>query len=195
MGLLLDTNFSLPTPRLLLRDFVATDWRSVHRYVSDPRVVHYLPFPPQTEAGTQQYVTRLIGYASEQPRTRYYLAIVRQSDQDLIGGINLALSGGELGEPQQASFSYQLRHDTWGLGYATEAMQAILRFGFLTLGLHRISDFCDPANSASMRVMEKLGMRREGHLLQNYYTKGRWWDSVVYAILAEEWRTQQAPLA
>ncbi|HEX5691690.1 MAG TPA: GNAT family N-acetyltransferase [Roseiflexaceae bacterium] len=47
---------------------------------------------------------------------------------------------------------------------------------------------------ASAHVMEKLGMRREGHLVQNYYTKKRWWDSVVYAILAEEWRAQQAAL-
>ena len=187
--------FTLITPRLLLRDFVVADWPSVHQYVSDPRVVHYLPFPPQTEEGTRHYVARMIGYANEQPRTRYYLAIVRQHDHDLIGGINLALSGGELGEAQQGSFSYQLRQDTWSLGYATEAMQAILRFGFLNLGLHRISDFCDPANHASMRVMEKLGMRREGHLRQNYYTKGRWWDSVTYAILAEEWRTQQDRLS
>jgi [ribosomal protein S5]-alanine N-acetyltransferase len=86
----------------------------------------------------------------------------------------------------------QLRRDRWGYGYATEAMQAMLQFGFQSLGLHRISDFCDPENQASIRVMEKVGMRREGHLVQNHYTKGRWWDSVVYAILAEEWRTRQA---
>jgi RimJ/RimL family protein N-acetyltransferase len=182
--------FILTTPRLLLRDFTAPDWPLVHRYLSDPRVVQYLPFPPQTEDGTKQYITRLMGYASEQLRTRYYLAIVRQDNHDLIGGVNLALTGGDLGEAQQGSFSYQLRYDTWGQGYATEAMQAILRFGFATLGLHRISDFCDPASTASIRVMEKLAMRREGHLRQDFYTKGRWWDSVVYAILGDEWREQ-----
>lgn len=182
------TGFQLTTPRLVLRDFVFEDWHAVYRYVSDAEVVRYLVFPPQSEAATQRYLERMIGYIHEQPRTRYFLAIVRQDTNDLIGGINLGLSGGELGEAQQGSFAYQLRRDAWGNGYATEALQAILRFGFQTLGLHRISDFCDPANHASMRVMEKVGMRREGHLIQNHYTKDQWWDSVLYAILADEWR-------
>ncbi len=185
-------DFRILTPRLLLRDFVPEDWPAVHAYVSDPEVVRYLMFPPQSEDGTRQYVARMMGYAQEQPRTRFYLAIERQHERDVIGNINLACSGGELGETQQGSFSYQLRRDMWGQGFATEAMRAILQFGFATLKLHRISDFADPANHASMRVMEKLGMRREGHMVQNYYTKKRWRDSVVYAILAEEWRAQQA---
>ena len=185
-------DFRILTPRLLLRDFVADDWPAVHAYVSDPEVVRYLMFPPQSEDGTRQYVARMIGYAQQQPRTHFYLAIVRRQEGDVIGNINLACSGGELGEAQQGSFSYQLRRDAWGQGFATEAMRAMLEFGFQTLRLHRISDFADPANHASMRVMEKLGMRREGHLVQNYYTKKRWRDAVVYAILAEEWRAQQA---
>jgi RimJ/RimL family protein N-acetyltransferase len=71
-------------------------------------------------------------------------------------------------------------------------MAALLRFGFETLGLHRVWGYCLAANEASWRVMERLGMQREGLLRENEYLQGRWWDTAVYGLLASEWRQRSA---
>ena len=65
-------------------------------------------------------------------------------------------------------------------------MLAIVEFGFSKLGLHRIFGTCDPANTASVRLLEKVGMQREGHLREHKWGKGKWRDSFLYAILEQE---------
>ena len=80
-----------------------------------------------------------------------------------------------------------------GRGYATDAARAILRYGFETLGLHRVIANCQPENVASWRVMEKLGMRREAHFRQCIHRDdGTWWDEYSYAILEEDWNAAGA---
>jgi len=76
--------------------------------------------------------------------------------------------------------------------YATEAARALLTFGFGQLRLHRIFATCDPANTASARVLEKIGMQREGLLREHEWVKGRWRDSFLYAILDHEWKKLKA---
>jgi RimJ/RimL family protein N-acetyltransferase len=80
--------------------------------------------------------------------------------------------------------------DHHGRGYATEAARAMLALGFATYRLHRIEARAEPRNSASTRVLEKLGMRLEGHLRENEWVRGEWQSEVVYALLAREWRAQ-----
>ena len=83
---------------------------------------------------------------------------------------------------------YELSPLTWGQGYATEAARAIVRFGFRELRLHRIWAWCNAANAGSARVLAKLRMRQEGRLRDKEYFKGRWWDTLIFAILEDEWR-------
>ncbi len=81
-----------------------------------------------------------------------------------------------------------LHRDHHGQGYATEAARALLGYGFEELDLHRIIATCQPENPASYRVMEKLGMRREGHFRQCIDRgQGVWWDEYFYALLKDEW--------
>ena len=75
----------------------------------------------------------------------------------------------------------------WGAGYATEAARALVNFGFQDLGLSRISSWCVAANAASARVLERLGFRQEGRLRRNECFKGRWWDTLLFALLRDEW--------
>ena len=86
---------------------------------------------------------------------------------------------------------YEFSPDYWRQGYATEAASEIIRFGFEELELHRIWSWCIAENNGSWRVMEKLGMQREGLLRENEYFKGRWWDTLMYAILEDEWRERE----
>jgi ribosomal-protein-alanine N-acetyltransferase len=90
-------------------------------------------------------------------------------------------------DTQTGTFGYVLRKDYWGRGLATEAARAVLRLGFECLDLRRIIADCFVLNPASQRVLEKLGMRREGHFLQSIRKAGAWHDVYLYALLREEW--------
>ena len=94
-------------------------------------------------------------------------------------------------EHLQGELGFVVHPDHQGKGYGAEAARLMLQMGFERLGFHRIVGQCDPRNAASTALMERLGMRREAHLLQNQLVKGEWVDTLVYAILASEWRARQ----
>ena len=76
-----------------------------------------------------------------------------------------------------------------GRGYATEAARRVLAFGFEGMGFHRVIGRAEARNTASVRVLEKLGMRREALLVENEWVKGEWQSEVVYAMLEHEWHS------
>jgi ribosomal-protein-alanine N-acetyltransferase len=84
---------------------------------------------------------------------------------------------------------YELDPRYWGCGYATEAAGGIVAFGSREVGLHRICAWCIVENVASGRVLEKIGMQEEGRLREKEWMKGRWWDTLLYAILEHEWQS------
>ena len=176
----------IESERLLLREFSLSDWPAVNAYTSDPEVVKYMAFGPTTEAETREHLAQCLATAAEQPRRIYELAVVLRSKDHLIGTATIALHPHER---RHASFSYLVHPQYWGQGYATEAMRTLINFGFRDLLLHRLEDTADARNQASVRVMEKLGMRREGHLRETIWKDGQWYDEYIYAILAHEWST------
>jgi RimJ/RimL family protein N-acetyltransferase len=103
----------------------------------------------------------------------------------LIGGCELVVDR----EHGAGILGYSLARPHWGQGYATEASVALVRLGFESLGMHRISATTDVRNVASWRIMEKLGMRREAHLREHVRQRGQWRDSFLYAILERDWFT------
>ena len=100
----------------------------------------------------------------------------------MIGGISLHDANSD-----NSAFGYCYSRDAWGKGYGTEAARALARIAFTELGHHRIWATCDARNHGSYAIMEKVGMRREGHLLKNLKAHDGWRDSYVYALLADEW--------
>jgi RimJ/RimL family protein N-acetyltransferase len=174
---------TLTTEHLILRQFEEDDWRAVHEYASDPEVVRCMPWGPNTEEESREFVRRAMAAAAEMPRLKYDFAILLHGSTRLIGACGIYL--GE--DARQANIGYVLNRAFWGKGYGTEAARAFLNFGFGELKLHRITAACDVLNKSSARVMEKIGMRREGLMRQDVWEKGEWRDSLYYAILAEEW--------
>src|SRR5262245_14103170 len=179
----------LVTPRLVLREFTADDFAAVHAYGSDLQVTRWTVFGPNTEADTRGFLQETEASRSERSRRAFGLAITLRGGGELIGGCGLRRTD----VADEAFIGYVLRQDGWGRGYATETARALLGFGFETLGLHRIFAECHPANQASARVLEKLGMRREGYFREAKLVKGQWWDVLHYAMLAAEWRPPKAP--
>lgn len=176
------------TSRLVLREFVPEDWPAVLAYQSQPAYLRYNRWNDRAANEVQAFVQRFIDWQHDEPRFRYQLAITLQETGELIGNCGLRL---EHPGALEGDIGYELAPQHWGHGYATEAAHSMLAFGFNELRLHRIWAGCIADNVGSSRVMEKLGMRREGHFRDKEWFKGRWWDTYTYAILEHEWRQQQ----
>ena len=181
---------AIRTDRLTLREFVREDWPSLHLYGSDPEVMTWLHSLPNTEEHSQVVVDRFISYQSEEPRSRYELALTLSSTGEIIGGsgIRMVWPGN-----REASMGYVMRRDLWGKGYATEAAQAMIGIGFELLGAHRVSASVDTENIGSIKVLEKAGMTMEGTFRQSFWSEahGSWRDVHHYAILEDEWRSSR----
>ena len=179
-------NLTLTTERLVLREFTEGDWQAVHEYASDPEVVGYVHWGPNTEEETRDFIRRAMASYREKPRRDWQFAVILKEEDRLIGACDIHLLDRR---HQEASIGYCFNQHYWGKGYATEVARRLLAFGFEELKLHRISATCDPQNKGSVRLLEKAGMRREGRLRQHKWVKGRWRDYFLYAILDHEWKT------
>ena len=117
------------------------------------------------------------------------LAIELVATGELIGDCVLILTSAA---HQQGEIGYILDPAHHGKGYATEAASELLALAFDEVGLHRVAGQLEPRNEASARVLERLGMRREAHLIENEFVKGEWQSELIYAILAREWQALRA---
>lgn len=178
----------LETERLILRDFVQDDWQRVLEYQSDPLYLRYYEWTERTAEAVQEFIGWFLDHQKHTPRIKFQLAVVLKTNNLLIGNCGIRMD-----KPNafQADIGYELDPKYWGFGYATEAAHAIVDFGFSTFGLHRVWSWCVADNLGSAHVLEKLGMRREGQLRENEYYRDRWWDTLMYGILADEWRSHK----
>jgi RimJ/RimL family protein N-acetyltransferase len=173
------------TGRLDLREFTAADFEDVQRYAADPEVTRFMSWGPNDETETRAFLERAVADAAVQPRADYNIALVRRSDGRVIGAGGLHV---RRAPNREFETGYCISRDCWGLGFAGEALAALLELGFLRAGAHRIYALVDPENAASVRVVERAGLRREGHLRRDSLVRGEWRDSLVFALLEEEWR-------
>jgi len=171
------------TARLELRPFQESDFPALRAFDADPAVWEYRGGQVPTEAQTRAALQRYLNAAHEQPPHRYPFAIILRAAGRFIGECGLKITNHEAAE---AELYYGLIRSAWRQGYMTEAGAALIAFGFTDLGLHRLWAKCDPDHRDSWRVMEKLGMQREGQLRECVRTVHGWRDRVVYAILNHE---------
>ena len=170
----------IPTRRLLLRPFRVTDADDVFGYASDAEWRRFLPVPdPYTRHDAQAFIDMTV---RSDPNVRQHWAISR--DGKAIGGVNMRF----FDERRIAEVGYSIAHDSWGRGYAAEAVTALIdaAFGMLPM-LIRVRAFADARNARSIRVMEKAGMSREGVHRSNRFLRGKPIDELCYAILRDEW--------
>ncbi len=173
---------NIETQRLRLRAFQPNDWQAVYDYTSDPEVMMYIPEGIFTPEQAQAFVADNRG---EHARA---VAVLLKTADRLIGHMMFH----PWFAPQTYEIGWVFHRASHGHGYATEAAEALLRYGFEALHLHRIIATCQPQNVASCRVAEKLGLRREGHFRKCIRSpENQWWDEYFYALLEEEWFVAQ----
>lgn len=181
----MDRWFPIETEHLLLREYTAADEADIHEYASDPTVPRYDSWGPNTAAQTHEHILRRLCEQQTWPRDDVSLAAELQDERKVIGSIRLWIVDAQ---NRCGEIGYTFNRRYWNNGFATEAARALLSAAFRALNLRRIVATCDTRNTGSWRVMEKIGMRREGRFLRDKFQKGEWRDSYAYAMLDEDWK-------
>ena len=116
-------------------------------------------------------------------KIKYHL-ILTKNENRLIGDMGIIFTGHER---MQVEVGCTLNKAFQGKGYATEALTAMVNHFFMTLKKHRIVASIDPRNTASIRLIERLGFRKEAHFKESYFLRGEWVDDIIYAMLDKDW--------
>jgi len=172
---------ALATGRLQLRPWRPGDFADVLEYAGDAEFSRFLPAVPfpYTINDAEQFVARCVAAPWE---TNPRFAIVFEGR--VVGSVELRVLPGD----RVAEVGYALARRFWGKGYMTEAAGAVIAWAFRSLDLVKIWATADAKNTASWRVMEKLGMQREGFLRSHRMGRGERADMVQYGLLRSEWR-------
>jgi RimJ/RimL family protein N-acetyltransferase len=184
----LKPDFPVRTERLILRPYTLDDLDDLYAVQSRADVARYLYWAPRDRDEVRKALELKIRSTS-----------IGDEDEMLVLAAELPETGRVIGEVvliwtsrehRQGEVGYIFHPDHHGHGYATEATEVVVRLGFEGLGVHRLIGRLDGRNTASARVLERLGMRKEAQFVQNELVKGEWADEAVYAMLEDEWRAR-----
>ena len=173
----------LRTPRLLLRKLTMRDAQDIYRYSRDPEVARHVLWDPHTSLGDSRAYLRcmLRRYHAHEPAS---WGIVLRDTGRVIGTIGFMWVQHE---NAAAEVGYSLAREYWNQGLMTEALTAVIRYGFDHMGLNRIEAQHETNNPASGAVMRKCRMQKEGTLRSRLYNKGKYVDVDLYAILKRDY--------
>jgi RimJ/RimL family protein N-acetyltransferase len=186
------TSFStLETERLILRRFSDDDLAQFLAYLNDPFVARYQTWESYSEEQARGVIEEQKEMEPGLAGKWFTFALEHKETKKLVGHIALSLKEQD---QQQAEIGFTLARQFHGKGLAREATARVLDYVFDVLGLHRVIAIADCENESSVNLLERLGMRREGHFIQNIWFKGKWGDEYLYAILRDEWLERRARL-
>jgi len=174
----------LETNRLLLREFEESDLVALFDMENHYEMQRYEKEKIPSEELIRKYIHNARMCASVTPRTHYYFAVTVKPDNIARGRISLCLLHDHIREWE---IGWTTHRADWGKGYAVEAAAEVLNLAFQRLNAHRVVAFCHSLNAQSIRVMEKLGMQKDGLLRETRRWGGRWADECIYSILEREW--------
>ncbi len=179
---------TLTTDRLVLREISLDDAEFWLRNFSDPEVVEITAYeaPRDLEGAKAEILQFAIQPFQERTGIRWGIALRGQTE--LIGTLGYHQWVRETAN--RARIGYDLLREHRRRGIMTEAMRAILVYGFDRMSLNRVEVLTDPRNVPSIRLLERLGFYREGTLRENTYFRGHFVDDALFSLLAHEWRAQ-----
>lgn len=175
----------LESERLIYRKFKEDDFPVVFDWTTNAENLKYWEEGPLKESQVDGYMNWLISNTKDEEGFHYEYAVVRKSDNKLIGSATL------MHLPDKPELGWTLHRSYWRQGYGTEMGRTMLQFGFDKLNFHRIIAICNALNVGSYKIMEHIGMRCEAHFIKsrrgNSALNLEWCDEFLYAILQEEW--------
>ena len=179
--------FSIETSRMILRPIAIEDCELVFNYRSDKETNLYQSWIPDSIDDVQSFISKNPTQINI-PDTWFQLVIITKQDNQVIGDIGLHF----LDDNHQAEIGITLSKHSQNQGYATEALQSVLSYLFSDLKKHRIIASIDPNNIPSIRLMNRLGFRKEAHFRESYFHNGKWADDVIFAMLRSEYENMNS---
>lgn len=171
-----------------LRRFQPSDHAALLEYHADPEVVRLLPWPVRTPAQVQSALEKDINeFKFEEEGDFRVWALIRKEDEHLIGEIVVFYRSAE---HQHAELGYVINPAFAGLGYMTQGCKVVIDALFATGLFHRVFARLDARNERSEALLIRLGMRKEGHQIEDDLFKGEWTDTIIYATLQSEWKNK-----
>jgi RimJ/RimL family protein N-acetyltransferase len=178
------------TDRLVIREVREADIDDIHQLHSLPETDKYNTLGiPGNLSVTRDLVLHWLKEQQLTPQASFVFRIELKETEEFIGLIAIVPGKSNF---KNAEVWYKIHVDHWKKGYTSEALLQLLNFGFNDLNLHRIEAGCAVRNIASIKVLEKTGMIREGRKRKNLPIRGKWYDSYQYAILDEEFKAYSA---
>lgn len=174
----------IETERTLLRPIEKEDNEQIFDYRADLETNKYQGWIPKTLNDVNEFISKNPDEFNK-PETWFQLVIIEKSTNKIIGDIGIHFIDSD---NHQSEIGCTLNKEYHGKGFATETMRATAGFLFNKLDKHRIVTSIDPQNIDSIKLVERLGFRKEGHFKESLFIDGEWVDDIVYAILNREWK-------
>lgn len=178
---------TIESPRLILRRFADSDLVPFLAYLNDPLVARYQSWESYTEQQAREVIEKQKNASPGIPGQWFTFALELKESGTLIGHVALKML-----EERQAEIGFTLARAAHGKGLAHEGTACVLDYLFTKLKLHRVIAIADCENERSLALLGRLGLRREGHFIENIWFKGRWGSEYLYAILRKEWLEKRA---
>ncbi|KGE16612.1 GNAT family N-acetyltransferase [Paenibacillus wynnii] len=172
------------TNRLVLRSFCLEDVESFYIYRSNPDIARFQSWDNYQRNQAVTFINEQIESSPNIPGSWLQYAVALKTTNQLIGDCAVHTP---IAESDIVEIGFTFASEYQGKGYATEAVKGLLGYLFEIFNKHKVIAYTNVENESSVRLLERVGMRREGHLLQNYKSKGKWVDEYLYAILQQEW--------
>lgn len=167
----------ITTDRLILREYKFSDWQDVHQYASNPDILHYEAWGPNTKEQTKEYIQRTIKDNKAKLRFTYELCIILRKNKQLIGGCGFRIKKDDV---TRGDFGYIIHPDYWNNGFATEAACGLIDYMMKKHNIKVIEATCDVLNIASRKVIEKCGLELIETRKNDIEMKGRVRDSYMF---------------
>jgi len=174
---------NLATKRLIIRPISLADKNEVFEYRSDSETNKYQGWIPTTVSDVETFIGKLSKKINE-PGTWFQFAIVEKETNKIIGDLGIHFFDNE---NRQVEIGITVHRDFQNKGYAKEAVIRVIDCLFKELNKHRITASIDPDNENSIRLVERIGFRKEGHFVESLLINGKWVDDLIYALIEKDW--------
>jgi RimJ/RimL family protein N-acetyltransferase len=180
----MDNINNIRTERLLIRIIEMKDKEDFFKYRSMPEIYKYQSWKPKSISEIEEFINKNFTVCPNTPNTWLQLAVCLKEGQ-MIGDIGIHFI-----DDYQIEIGYTLSPEYQGNGYAFEAVNAVINYAFTELQKHRITASVDPDNIQSIKLLERIGFRKEAHFIKSFRMDDQWYDDCIYALLEDEWSVQ-----
>lgn len=173
----------LETKRLILRPITFDDKHEIFKYRCDKEANKYQGWIPETIEDVEIFIGKIAKQMNE-PGTWFQMVIIEKESEKIVGDLGIHFIDSE---NKQVEIGCTLNKDYQKKGYATESVKKVIDYSFNELNKHRITASIDPDNKNSIRLVERIGFRKEAHFVESLLINGKWVDDLIYALIEKDW--------